>query len=230
MEALEMNEKNINLGKTIVKELERDSGIDTLSRWMAHYVAEQISIAESSQGKKKNEAEKYCFETILKLWRHRAYYPRGHKPFENYEIVFRALERLDPENEKPYFYSNSYPLESNDGSLISDETKKWLEAAFEIDRTARIWIEYILNQAMESASDEKTKEWLLNAIDFPNQNDISIIIKYVNPNEESNDSEKETKDLCNQLRSRIKTLNSFNKLNKLLLKAYKNELQSIENK
>ncbi len=68
----EMKEQVISLGKALVKELELEPGVDTLARWMAHYIAEQIAIAENATDDKKVEAESRCFETILKLWQHRS--------------------------------------------------------------------------------------------------------------------------------------------------------------
>jgi hypothetical protein len=42
MENLEPQEKVINLGKLFVQELKLEPGVDTFSRWMAHYLAEKI--------------------------------------------------------------------------------------------------------------------------------------------------------------------------------------------
>ena len=40
MVSSEIQERAISLGKALVQELELEPGVDTLSRWMAHYVAE----------------------------------------------------------------------------------------------------------------------------------------------------------------------------------------------
>ena len=65
MEKLESQEKVINLGKFLVKQLNLDKSVDTLGRWMAHYLALKISEAENAKGKDKIALEEECFKTIL---------------------------------------------------------------------------------------------------------------------------------------------------------------------
>ena len=59
--------KIIKLGEKIVDELLLSNGVDTLSKWMAHYIAELIEKVKNSEGEEKEKYEKECFETILKL-------------------------------------------------------------------------------------------------------------------------------------------------------------------
>ena len=42
MEQSEQQKAILELGKLFVKELDLEKSVDTLSRWMAHYVAEKI--------------------------------------------------------------------------------------------------------------------------------------------------------------------------------------------
>lgn len=71
MEDSKAQKKVIDLGKALVKDLELDPGVDTLSKWMAHYLAEKIELTKKLTGKEKKEAKKECFEITLKLWEHR---------------------------------------------------------------------------------------------------------------------------------------------------------------
>ena len=89
-----MPEKVINLGKQLVESLatERGGDVDMLSRWMSHYVAEQIVAAENATDATKAEAEERCFRTILSLWEHRSTLPNGRRPFESFEPIFESLE------------------------------------------------------------------------------------------------------------------------------------------
>ena len=104
----ETRKRIISLGKQLVEELDLEPGVDTLARWMAHYIAEQMIIAEKSDGDDKAQAEKQCFETILYLWQHRSLLPNKYRPFENFDPIFRVLEKLDPDHKEPYYlkYSN----------------------------------------------------------------------------------------------------------------------------
>ena len=84
MEDSGLQTKVINLGKLLVKELGLETSNDTLSRWMAHYIAEKIAKSESLPlGKEKDDAEKDCLETILKVWERRWLLPSGKRPLED---------------------------------------------------------------------------------------------------------------------------------------------------
>ena len=171
-----MQKRVINLGKTLVKELQLEPGVDTLARWMAHYLAEQLTIAKKAKGVAKSEAEQKCFETILKLWQHRSYLPNGSRPFENFEPIFRSLERLDPENITPYFYTRQNSQKEGDSGDNSD-VQIWLDIAQGIDQAARVWLEYVFRQAALSATDKNTFNWLENAVGLPSSDEISVIVK-----------------------------------------------------
>src|SRR5258708_5779936 len=93
MDNLEIQRQAITLGNKLVEELGREPNMDTLSRWMAHYVAEQIVIAEKTAGVERASAGERCFRTILALWEHRSSLPPGRRPFESFEPILRALER-----------------------------------------------------------------------------------------------------------------------------------------
>ncbi|MBI5849357.1 MAG: hypothetical protein HZB31_15670 [Nitrospirae bacterium] len=211
----------------MVEELGLNPGVDTLARWMAHYVAEQMTIAENSTGGDKEEAEQRCFETILKLWQHRSSLPTGHRPFESFEPIFRALTRLDPENSNPYFYalSNLRPSESDNSIEDSDAIKQWLDIARGIDQAARIWLEYVFYQAALNATDEKTIKWLQNAVGPFEGDDISIIVQLVQAEPENEG--KEQQDKKEELESRIKQLDAFNDFSQNLRAAFSNELKGI---
>lgn len=212
MENSELRKRTINLGKLLVEELKLNPGVDTLSRWMAHYIAEQITIAENATGDKKRIAERRCFETILKLWQHRSALPRGHQPFESFEPIFSALTRLDPDNPQPYYFPryNATPSENNEVSKESNEVLQLMDLANAIDRSARILIEFIFHQASIIATDEKTINWLTNAISIPPNDEVSIVVRLVNTYEKS---ESETKNSDNEqsekIQSRIQQLDTL---------------------
>lgn len=232
MASSEMRKRIINLGKALVEELGLDPGVDTLARWMAHYIAEQMEIAEDATGDDKSKAEQHCFETILKLWQHRSSLPNGQRPFEDFEPVFRALARLDPENPTPYFYSNPSfrSSEPDDSGEDSDEVQQWLDVARGIDQAARVWLEYVFQQAALNAVDEKTITWLENAVGLPASDDISIIVRFVRaePEDESEETaERERQAKKEELESRIKQLDAFVDFSQVLRAAFVTELETM---
>lgn len=227
-----MQKRIIKLGKALVEELGLDPGVDTLARWLAHYIAEQMTMVESVTGDEKIKAEQRCFETILQLWQHRSSLPNGQRPFESFEPIFRALTRLDPENPAPYFYSNpnfrsSEP--SGDSEDDSDGVHKWLNVARTIDQAARVWLEYVFYQAARDATDEKTITWLENAVDSLAGNDISIVVHLLdiepeNESEETTEQKQQAKQ--EKLKSMIKQLDAFTDFSRTLRASFMEELET----
>lgn len=150
MEQSEQQKAVLELGKLLVKELDLEKGVDTLSRWMAHYVAGKIKFAEAlPDGVKKKNAEKECFCLILDLWKHRWHYKSDRQPLRNFNHLFDILEKLDPEKEEPYYYHlvNAPSKEEEDESFEPSNLKNLSPFALQIDKVARIWINYLLHEA-----------------------------------------------------------------------------------
>ncbi len=232
MENSEIRKRIINLGKALAKELGLDPGVDTLARWMSHYIAEQMTIAENATGDDKIKAEQDCFEIILKLWQHRSSLPDGRRPFENYEPIFRALERLDPENKQPYYFTTTDKdsLEPDKANKVTESVQQRLDIASGIDQAVRIWLHYVFKEAGLCATDENTKAWLKNSIGLPDADDASIIIRLLPDNlltagEVSTESiEQKQRELIN---NRIKKLEAFNDFNQKLLSILRKELEYL---
>ncbi len=216
MDNSETRTRIINLGKALVAELEHEERPDTLSRWMAHYIAEKMVLIEQTTGNEKIEAEKTCFETILSLWDHRVSLPDGHQPFQSFEAIFYALDRLNPDNPKPFYISS---LHSAENEFESDDVKKLLDIALDVDATAKILIDFIIREAAKIATDEKTINWLKHAIDSIQAKDVSIIIRLISDINTTSDIENtdDVKDQHNKsLRSKIDTLDKFSTISKLI--------------
>lgn len=233
MESSETLDKIINLGKLFVKEFKLELGVDTFSRWMAHYLAEKITIAEQSQGKEKEIAEKECFDIILKLWQHRNYLPDGRRPFQSFEPILEILSRLNPDKEETYFYRamrNQELSELETDNINYKSVKKWTDIALEIDKTARIWIEYALSQAASIAKNDTTKEWIENAVNLPDNSDTSIISILLDRNlsfdvENYDRDDFSKKYEVEKLKKRISQLQKYTRFNEALVKAYEAELE-----
>jgi hypothetical protein len=220
MEDLEMQKRIIDLGKKLVKELNLDPGVNTLARWMAHYIAEQIELAQNAVGEMKDDAEKRCFESILKLWKHHSDLPNGIQPFQNFDSIFRAIERLDPDNDEFYYFLNSRRKEEKDE--IIDDVQKWLKFAEDIDQVARVWLEYVFKQAALNAVDDEAEEWLELSEGF-SQNGVSTFLsRYVYKEKSGSNQAKRS-----LLLSRVEKLEAFNEINKELLRVYQEELKGL---
>ncbi len=237
MENLEAQDKIINLGKLFVHELNLEPGVDTFSRWMAHYLAEKIHFAEQSEGVEKEVAEKQCFDVIIKLWKHRHSLPSGRRPFQGFEPIFDTLLQLSPDVEKPFFYKDSphqdlAEIEINTFDHTSTSVEDWMNIVEDIDKTARIWIEFALTKAAKISKNETTKEWIENAKVLSENEDsdvIQILLENISFETENYEGEGFSKKYdIEKVKKRISELQKYSIINDTLLKAYQSELEKIK--
>lgn len=146
----------LELGRRLIKELGLDQSVDTLARWMAHYVAELIYDAEHAPPEDRADRMNQCKDVVLSLWEHRYALPKGMRPYDDLESVLRALASLDPEASTSRYFR---PIRMAMNEAESSETKTWLEHIDGLDYSARLLIGFFLLQAVQSATD-KSAEWV----------------------------------------------------------------------
>ena len=234
MEDLKASQKIIDLGKSIVKELELDPGVDTLSKWMAHYVAEKIELTEKLTGDKRTEIEKECFETILKLWEHRWQVLGLKNHFKDFEPLFETLEKLNPNRKSTFFLNPSFPLDSINRPEKEEfnQAKLQFDYVLSIDRIARLLIKDLLNQAVCQILTKEKKDFFKNSSELFNSLDLRIIEListnnyYVN--EDNSKGTEIRKERIVILKNKIKQLEEFDSIKNLLLRRYNDELAELE--
>ena len=64
---LRIQKQSINLGRELIDEAGLRSTVDTLSRWMVHYIAEQCIISKHGIGKNKYAAKKRYHQALIDL-------------------------------------------------------------------------------------------------------------------------------------------------------------------
>jgi hypothetical protein len=237
MEQSEQQKAVLELGKLLVKELDLEKGVDTLSRWMAHYIAEKIKYAESlTEGVKKKNAEKECFTLILDLWKHRWFYKSDRRPLRDFNHLFDILEKLNPEKEEPYYihFNNVQSEEQEDQSFKPSDLKNLSSLALQVDKVARIWINYLLHEAAQKAKNEKLEKIINNAVKLPDSIDAHIIqIFYADWMENIDKNPVDQEELARKskietLNHRIGELNKFKKVNEYLTGQYEKELKNLQ--
>lgn len=150
-------EATLELGRRLTKELDLDKSVDTLGRWLSHYIAELIQEAEKAGSEDRPAKMQACCDAILKLWEHRHTLQNGESVFKELEPILRTLESLDPEDDTPrYFRSVRTAADSADKN---EETKSWLKLIDGLDYSAKILIRYCLTQAVQSALNQSL-EWV----------------------------------------------------------------------
>lgn len=226
-----MQQQVIELGKALVKELDVELGVDTLTRWMAHYLAGLLKELETAGGKAKEESQGRCFEAILTLWHHRAYYQNGHRPFENFEPIFRLLESLNPEDGR-YFYFRGAGSNPNSLDYKQSNVQEWVNVSLKIDELARILISYSLQRAAVEATDEETIKWLKNSISLLHNDDIEVILKLIEPSSIANKLETLNNDTFvyeKALKTKLERINELSTLCDFIRSDIAKELHYLNN-
>ncbi|WP_407557483.1 hypothetical protein [Winogradskyella sp. 4-2091] len=233
MEDLKVQQKIIELGKTIVKELKLDPGVDTLSKWMAHYLAEKIELTKSLKGEKKKKADKECVEIILKLWDRRWSIPNKKSFFSDFEPLMETLEKLNPEREIPFFYNPIIQLGLEKEDKNNERTQTHFDDALKVDKIARSIIFDLLSHAVNELELSDDREELIrksiSSIDYIDSRIITITTDYnkllKSKNERANNEYEEE---IETLKNRINNLEEFSDLRDSLISKYKEKLKILE--
>ncbi|WP_035611484.1 hypothetical protein [Haloferula sp. BvORR071] len=226
MENSETPAKAIRLGKELVVLLEQEERATVLTRWMAHYLAEQMTLAETVNGVERAEAEEKCFKTVLALWQARGDWPSGRRPFERFEPIFEALTRLNPDDPRPFFYRRRLRSQVTPSDEEDPEVLDVAEAVEVIDATARILIEAVLEEAAEMAASEGTKRLLQEAIPEKGIADLHIIGRLLNIDASTVKDPRAERAML--LTRRIERLDSFAEICRKLRRGFLADLKSLK--
>ena len=209
------------LGKKIVDELGVDQPVDTLSRWMAHYIAEKIEDADAAIGEVRDQEMSECSDAILKLWTHRSELPNGKRPFEDFEPIFRVLKSLDlDDTTSRYFRQVRSAADENDED---ESAAQWLSIASKLDCAARMLIRYCLAIAARDAVD-KSRDWVAVAEAIKEEVDIDIVaVHFI-----ANDVDAMDSEIHDAAKARIedllKRLETFTDLSGMLSSHFRQQL------
>lgn len=84
----------LELGRALAKELGTQEGVDTLGRWMAHYLAEQLQLLEHASGVNKARVEAKVAQLITEIWKHRASLSGRAYPLAGFRKAATALAAI----------------------------------------------------------------------------------------------------------------------------------------
>ena len=213
------------LGRKLVDELGENPRADTLSRWMAHYMAELIDAAENAPQDELPASRRRCFDAILDLWSHRADLPAGRRPFEDLEPIGRALESLDPGNETPRFFSAARPGVAN--AEEGPQSRTLLELVDSVDFAARVIIVHSLADAAHAALD-KSREWIARAeAAGRNPRFVGIVASFVSAEGQRDEKAEQVERDRDLLLDRIERLENFQKLAALVTDDLRERLSAL---
>lgn len=139
----------LELGRLLAAELEQT---DTLGRWIAHYLAERMTILEQKTGSERGIAEAEVADLILHLWSLRRQLPGGRLPLAEVDEVEAAIERLTP-GRRPWAYFGAFAADT-EPSTEETETNTTLKAALLIDRLAGDLVHGLIGRAAALAEED----------------------------------------------------------------------------
>jgi hypothetical protein len=139
----------LDLGKIIVRELLLEPGVDTLGRWMAHYLAEKIVAAEEAEDPKTRcLAQTEASELILKIWAHRTGWPKDRRPFQRFDSILDALQSLTPGHNQHRFVRVLGRIPQGAVDEQDGDVQAWLRLGLELEKNARALVDVCLSQAI----------------------------------------------------------------------------------
>ena len=204
------SDKVLAVGKKFVDELGLDQSVDTLGRWMAHYLAEQMEAAESAAGEDGNRKLSECSDAILKLWAHRSEQQNDQRPFKEFGQIFRVLQSLDVDDPTPRHFRPARLAVKQDDE--GDATQQWLNIACRIDDAARVLIRYSLATAAQEAVD-KSRTWVALAETIAEEEDIDIkTVRAIVEDAEVLNAEKPDDAARTKIKELLKRLETFTAL------------------
>lgn len=156
----------IELGKKLVKELKLEPGVDTLGKWMAHYVAELMEKARKAKPPEKEKLQKECFETILTLWEHRYESSRVKAPLSDLGPLIKILESFkDNHIEMPLFKIRE----------PETVTPSWQGFVDTVKNNSRDILKLCMYASVSEKVLTKPQEWLKNHESLLSQEEVSFL-------------------------------------------------------
>lgn len=151
---------------------------DTLTAWMAQYVAELMELAANTGPDERVSAHERCADAILRLWAHRGQFAREARPFMDVTEISAVLERINPENTDPFYQHRAHGV----GEPRNSDLRKVLQTIEAADRMARGFIEDGVRLAVRMA-DERDSKWVgavqgNSTLDTPEARSLSRMLEF----------------------------------------------------
>jgi hypothetical protein len=222
-------EEILRLGKKLIKELELVYTVNTLARWLGHYLAELMNNIDNCESEeKKSELQKECCNVILELWEKRERIPIE-KPTEKLKPIIDIISLLK-KNEHPFIRHRF--LNNNNG--LRNKNSNWF-SFLEIvkNNSERIYRKSLISMISEELL-EKDKEWIEEHGSFLSDDEKSVVeylasikeieISFIDDSEKEITEKDKVENLFNELEGQI------NEQKQELLKLKKSMLHNLKSK
>ena len=217
-------EEILKLGRKIISELDLVYTVNTLARWMGHYLAELIHKIDTIDSEsEKTDLRKECCSLILEIWEKRERVPIE-KPLERLKPVINVIELLK-KREHPFIF-HDFPSNNRDLNVNDPE---WIGFLKVVKNNSEIIYKKSLKAMVSNEILKKDNEWVIKHGNLLSD-DEKQIVEYLNSineltitfsdgsNDEKTEKEK-LEELFVELESHIEEQKNFLKnLKKEVLK------------
>lgn len=151
-------EEIIKLGKRLIEELKLEYTVNTLARWMVHYLAELIQNVEKCRSKEeKKKLQKECCDIILKIWSKKEDLPIR-QPLENLKPIIELLKvfKKDELSYLPNWLEYRHLPHNNEWAAFIDLVK---------NNTEKLFLT-VVNTNLNKELLAKTSDWFIENKDF----------------------------------------------------------------
>lgn len=155
------------LGVKLIKELDSIDDYDVLTKWMLHYIAEQMHKYETARTEEEKQiAGQQCSNTIMMFWKNRSHNATWH-PFSNYKELYDGLNTLFKDNASLAFLDDVISR-TNDTEFIANIKK--------IKKVTRWLLEQMIEDCFSSKYEDGDEEWI-NLMSKSEDGDDARILK-----------------------------------------------------
>jgi hypothetical protein len=139
---------------------------------MAHYIAQQITDAESADPAERASKEQAAAQSILALWQRRSGLPADQPPMRSFERVFTALDRLAGPQD-PWSFYRAFPAQAAPGEedIVSSTL---LRLALDLEDSARGAVRALVAEAAATSLDREA-EWVRLSADLAQDDECKAI-------------------------------------------------------
>jgi hypothetical protein len=151
-------EEIIKLGKRLIEELKLEYTVNTLARWMVHYLAELIQNVEKCKSEQeKKKLQKECCDIILKVWSKKENLPMR-QPLEDLKPIIELLKvfKKDELSFLPNWLEYRHLPSNNEWATFIDLVKNNTEKLFLTVISTNLNKDLLL----------KTSDWFIENKDF----------------------------------------------------------------
>lgn len=201
----------IKLGNKLVKDLDLEYSVNTLARWMSHYLAELINNIDKAETiEEKKLLQKECCDIILKIWSQKESLPIR-KPLDDLKPLIEILQVLQDDKEDGILprWLGKYNRLSRDN--------KWASFADLVKNNSEEIFNKIIQMNLHKEILSKDKEWMKENKEFLTQDQIhflELIDVFTDIDSKSGSIDLNNIEVCDDNNKRIEYM--FDKFEKLI--------------